>query len=327
MKKASQFLRKDTATADLQHFQILFKAVSTDKEGKVKIKGFASTPDLDRYNDIIKPEAFANAMKTFMKNPRVLLGHDTDKPIGTVVEYDLSDKGLEVTCEILNDTDDCMSKIQNKTLTAFSIGWRCNECVYREEDNKYIREVTSLDLAEISVVAIPANPSTLFTLSKSLKKMFDERKDFENEKKDGEENPEKDVEDVADPEKVKEDEKVEGEKENEEVVVEGEGEKESKIEGEEEQPEKVETAPEKVSDDAPVDNGEPVKAPEKEGDSEKSYAEVKALVEGLVSFAVKKATEQLTAQNAELKKALELLEKKQGDFENAVRGVEVPPSA
>lgn len=62
------------------------------EDGKVKIKGFASTPDLDRYDDIVQPTAFAEAMSTYMKNPVVLLGHDTDKPIGTVTEYNLGTK-------------------------------------------------------------------------------------------------------------------------------------------------------------------------------------------------------------------------------------------
>jgi len=189
MNKNRPLLFKDAETKN-PCFQMKFMEVKA-VDGKLKIKGFASTPDLDRYDDIIQPTAFASAMATYMKNPRVLLGHDTDKPIGSVVEYSITDKGLEVVVEILNDVDGCMAKIENKTLTGFSIGWRCLDCIYKEENNKYIREVTNLDLAEISVVSIPANPSTLFTLAKSLKKMFDdmvasgvEIKKFEAEKKD-----------------------------------------------------------------------------------------------------------------------------------------------
>lgn len=91
MKLSFPVLRKSTNTKDMNHFQVLFKEVKQE-DGKVKIKGFASTPDLDRYDDIVQPTAFAEAMSTYMKNPVVLLGHDTDKPIGTVTEYNLGTK-------------------------------------------------------------------------------------------------------------------------------------------------------------------------------------------------------------------------------------------
>jgi HK97 family phage prohead protease len=168
----------------VQHFQMNFKEVTTTESGSIKIKGFASTPDIDRYDDIIRPEAYANAMATYMKNPVVLLGHDSNKPIGLVTEYNLTINGLEVTCEITNNEENCFEKIQNKTLRGFSIGWICNSCVFRDDGTRTIREVTALDLIEISVVATPANPNTLFTLAKSLKKMFAELKEVEAETTD-----------------------------------------------------------------------------------------------------------------------------------------------
>lgn len=88
MTKKQPLLRKDAPT--MNHFQMDFKEVKVTETGSIKIKGFASTPDIDRYDDIIKPEAFANAMKTYMQNPTVLLGHDTSKPIGLVTEYNLT---------------------------------------------------------------------------------------------------------------------------------------------------------------------------------------------------------------------------------------------
>lgn len=91
MHKQKGYQVKTIDTKNMNHFQMLFKEVKQE-DGKVKIKGFASTPDLDRYDDIVQPTAFAEAMKTYMQNPVVLLGHDNEKPIGTVTEYDLSSK-------------------------------------------------------------------------------------------------------------------------------------------------------------------------------------------------------------------------------------------
>ena len=153
-------------------FQMKFMEVKVSEDGKIKIKGFASTPDIDRYDDIVNPTAFANAMKTYMANPVVLLGHDQSKVLGKVIEYDLSNKGLEVTVELSNDIDNCFHNIQEKNLRGFSIGYITKSATYREENNREIREITELDLIEISVVATPANPSSLFTLTKSIRLLF-----------------------------------------------------------------------------------------------------------------------------------------------------------
>ena len=80
-----------------------FKEVKVLDNGYIRIKGFASTPQIDRYDDIVNPAAFANAMTTYMANPVVLLGHNPDNVLGKVIEYNLSNAGLEVTVELTNN--------------------------------------------------------------------------------------------------------------------------------------------------------------------------------------------------------------------------------
>ena len=158
-----------------QFFQMTFKEVEV-KAGKVKIKGLASTPQVDRYNDIVKPEAFMNAMATYMLNPIVLLQHDSCKPIGKVTAYQITADGLEVEAEISNDVDNCMKLITDKILRGFSIGFMVKKWEYQtnttEETMQEIRVITELDLVEISVVSTPANPGSIFTLSKSIREFF-----------------------------------------------------------------------------------------------------------------------------------------------------------
>lgn len=319
MNIKNKYLTKSTDTKSMNHFQMLFKEVKQE-EGKVKIKGFASTPDLDRYDDIVQPTAFAEAMATYMKNPVVLLGHDSDKPIGTVTEYNLSTSGLEVTVEVVNNIDDCMEKIQNKTLRGFSIGWRCLDCIYKEEGNKYIREVTKLDLAEISVVAVPANPSTLFTLSKSLKKMFDERKEMEAETPT--ETPTETVETPSE----------ETPEESETTTTESTTEdKEAPVEttGAEETPEETpaESTEETPTEDVPADTSEVVKADEEASEEAKAalLEEVKSLVSTMIDEAVEKACGQLLKQNTELNVKYAELEAKHNALEADILKIEVRP--
>jgi HK97 family phage prohead protease len=312
MFKTQNYLKKDASDKKVNSFQMNFKEVKA-VDGKLKIKGFASTPDIDRYDDIIQPEAFSNAMKTYMKNPIVLLGHDSNKPIGTVTEYNIDSKGLEVTCEIVNDTEDCMAKIQNKTLRGFSIGWICNDCIFREEGTKYIREVSSLDLVEISVVATPANPSTLFTLAKSLKKMFD---DMKVEKKDIGITPEPQAP-VETPEVVPPESETPTE-ESKEVDVEVPPETVDTVET----PAPAEVIPEDIT----PDTSEVVKADEDPivTPDEVTDDEVKALMESIVTESLEKATAPLHAQILELKTALDCLQEKHTALESDILKIEVP---
>lgn len=310
-----KYQAKTIDTKSMNHFQMLFKEVKQE-EGKVKIKGFASTPDLDRYDDIVQPTAFAEAMTTYMKNPVVLLGHDSDKPIGTVTEYNLSTSGLEVTVEVVNNIDDCMEKIQNKTLRGFSIGWRCLDCIYKEEGSKYIREVTKLDLAEISVVAVPANPATLFTLSKSLKKMFDERKEMEEEK------PKETVETPSE-ETHAESETTTTESTTEDTEKVGE----NPATGEKTDETPAESKSETTTDDVPADTSEVVKADEETSEEAKAalLEEVKSLVSTMIDEAVQKACGLLMKQNTELNAKYAELEAKHNALEADILKIEVRP--
>lgn len=153
------------------NFQMVFKTVEM-KAGKIKITGFASTPEIDRYDDIVKPSAFQGAMVGYMKNPVVLLQHNAEKPIGQVISYQILSTGLEVTAEISNDIENTFQLIQDKILRGFSIGFIAKSWNMTETNGREIREITDVDLIEISVVSTPANPGSLFTLAKSVREFF-----------------------------------------------------------------------------------------------------------------------------------------------------------
>jgi len=159
-------------------FQAEMKEIEL-KEWSIKIKGFASTPDVDRYNDIVNPKAFKNAIEWYMANPVILLQHNSDKPIWKTIEYKVSWKGLNITVELTNDLDNVFKNIQDWILKWFSIWFIPKKWEYKMEWDKEIREITEVDLIEISVVSTPANPTSLFTLSKSVKSFFEEIKEDE----------------------------------------------------------------------------------------------------------------------------------------------------
>lgn len=192
----------------IQYFQapIDVKSLSKDAEGKlvksadgaITIKGYASTKDLDRYDDIVDPKAFDNTLEVYMKNPIMLLQHEAEKPIGKFTSTVVDSKGLEVIGDIMVDTDECMSMVEKGILTAFSIGYipKKYEIVNAEgtivateagyepgfgwEDVWFgvtTRTIKELDLIEISVVSTPANPHAIFSIEKSVKNFFDSEKE------------------------------------------------------------------------------------------------------------------------------------------------------
>lgn len=156
-----------------------------DAGGVVRIEGFASTPDIDRYRDIVEPKAFASAIEMYMKNPVILYQHDGDRPVGNATSVKVTEKGFWISASIVDE--DTKTKILDGRMRAFSIGYIALESALQHEDGtafnaetdsvwdpKLVRVIKKLDLVEISIVSTPANGNALFTIAKSVKKYFRE---------------------------------------------------------------------------------------------------------------------------------------------------------
>lgn len=293
-------ITKSTAGVE-KSFQMRFLEVKASDDGQsVRIKGFASTPDIDRYDDIVNPAAFASAMTLYMKNPVVLLGHDANKVLGRVIEYNLTDKGLEVTAELTNDIDATFKNIMDKNLRGFSIGFICKGYNVIDKDDRSIREITSLDLVEISVVSTPANASALFTMAKSFRLVLDEMES----------------KGVGLEIKSAEDEgKGDEDKGNGEGNEGGEPPKEQPKTGEE--GEGGENPPPPKEDDSGEGKNTPVKVEEKPEEKPQGMTEeqVKALIDAAVTAAVKPLEDAKTALENEIKSLKEAITKTAGDHE------------
>lgn len=140
-----------------------------DEEGGRYIEGYASYDILDRVGDRIVPEAFQEGIEAYFNhNPIVLFNHDMDKPVGKVVDYRIDSHGLWVKVKIATDTilaDEIWSLIKQGILNAFSVATTHN--IVGEIDNEGRNEINRWDLAEISVVTVPANEEAIFAISKA----------------------------------------------------------------------------------------------------------------------------------------------------------------
>jgi len=147
------------------------------------ISGYASTRDVDSTNDIVEPTAFANSLPKYLDHPILLFGHDWySMPIGKVTRAKIDKKGLWIDAAIADTTQgrDIKTLVDFGILKSFSIGFWPTDIKSPEKDGDP-RVIEGLDLAEISVVNVPANRQALFEAAKgcepatlALKSLFND---------------------------------------------------------------------------------------------------------------------------------------------------------
>lgn len=143
------------------------KAVE-DEEGDLIIEGYANTVSKDRMGDVIPTSAWEEegALANYKKNPVILHQHNHSKAIGRMVDYEVDSKGLRIKAKISKGAGDVYQLIKDEVLSTFSVGFGIKDAKYiPQEDTFYI---TQLELYEVSVVAVPCNQDSTFSISKSL---------------------------------------------------------------------------------------------------------------------------------------------------------------
>jgi HK97 family phage prohead protease/HK97 family phage major capsid protein len=149
-------------------------STTDDNVEMLTIKGYASTNDVDRHGDIVPASVWEKGMQNYLKNPVVLAYHNHSAPIGRMTEHTIDENGLLVKARISSAAGDVYNLVKDGVLTAFSIGFRIIDAEYNSALELFV--VKELELHEISVVSVPANQNTLFSLSKA----FDTAEEFKS---------------------------------------------------------------------------------------------------------------------------------------------------
>lgn len=157
----SSFTKSELPTAD-------------EKIDSVTIEGYASTNDVDRHGDIVPAAVWEKGIENYLKNPVILAYHDHAEPVGRMTNHRVDEKGLFVQARISAAAEDVFNLVKDGVLTAFSIGFRIVDAEYNSALELFV--VKELELHEISVVSVPANQNTLFSLSKA----FDTAEEFKS---------------------------------------------------------------------------------------------------------------------------------------------------
>ena len=141
----------------------------------LKIAGYANTTAKDRSGDVVTAEAWAKGVENFRRNPVMLYQHKHDTPIGRIDKIQVDKKGIFVegsVSEAAEKLHGVQTLIKDGALKSFSVGFRVKDGKYNREDDSMT--ITDVELLEISVVSVPCNQDSLF----SIRKSFDSEQDY-----------------------------------------------------------------------------------------------------------------------------------------------------
>lgn len=148
------------------------KRIEIDLKGLTEegeFEGFASTfGNTDEYGDVIREGAF----KASIKNPKrikMLWSHDMSNPIGVWQSFEENSKGLVARGQLalgVQRGKEAHELMRLGAVDALSIGFRVPKNGSQFENETRI--LTKIDLLEVSVVSIPANPKARIQAVKEL---------------------------------------------------------------------------------------------------------------------------------------------------------------
>lgn len=158
-----------------------FETKAVKKGSKsLKIAGYANTITKDRAGDIVTAEAWAKGVDNYRRNPVLLYQHKHDAPIGRVDKITVDKKGIFVEAavsEAAEKNQGIQTLIKDGALKSFSVGFKVKDGKYNREDDTMM--ITDVELMEISVVSVPCNQDSLF----SIRKSFESDTDYDEFKK------------------------------------------------------------------------------------------------------------------------------------------------
>jgi HK97 family phage prohead protease len=153
--------------------KVRFKALGDpSKDGEVLIEGYANKFEVDSYGERLDPKSVR--LDRFRQNPILLFNHNTDYPIGRVLEVETRDDGLWVKAA-LSAADDprvnyIRALVQDGTLCCFSVRLDIEsfDDVMPDPDLPGKKLIKNWELQELSIVSIPAQAASTFSIAKSL---------------------------------------------------------------------------------------------------------------------------------------------------------------
>jgi HK97 family phage prohead protease len=132
---------------------LVTRQIETDSGGEI-YEGVATTAVKDRLNEIVNPKGCIN-LQDYLANPVLLWQHDPNRPIGKVINVEVSDDAIKVQFVFASTqfAQEIKQLVDEGIVRGLSIGF----IPRRVEGNIYV----DWEWIETSVVTLPANPRAL----------------------------------------------------------------------------------------------------------------------------------------------------------------------
>lgn len=127
-----------------------------------------SSTFIDRVGDVVVPDGID--VTNYKKSPIILFQHDRTQVIGKAIDITKKSDGLYVTAEIHAGAcdDEVFYAIKNGLYTSFSIGFRTRKAEWKTIGDTEVFFITQSELLETSIVSIPCNTDSTFSVVKSF---------------------------------------------------------------------------------------------------------------------------------------------------------------
>lgn len=156
----------------------------------------AAFSNLDRVGDIIAPGSFKDTIPEFLATGVIAWQHDWTTPIGKAIEAYEDESGLFIRAKISDTTQgrDALTLLRDGVIKKLSIGYRIKDAEFFDSLDELaayarannirlklddlegvaggVRLIKAVELYEISLVTMPANPEASVTAVKELDELI-----------------------------------------------------------------------------------------------------------------------------------------------------------
>jgi hypothetical protein len=138
--------------------------IAPQADGSVRIHGVASSEAKDRHGEVVLASAIRDALPDFFRHGTGALRemHSAQRAAGTVDEVEVGDDNVTRIIATVVDSE-AIKKVLAKVYKAYSVGGRV---LARDPDDRTI--ITGIELTEVSLVDVPANPTSTLELFKAI---------------------------------------------------------------------------------------------------------------------------------------------------------------
>ena len=127
----------------------------------MRFAGYAAIFDRpDRGGDVVRAGAFARSLKRGARAVPLLWQHDAGRPVGRIEYLKEDRRGLRVIARLSGGRAgrEAAALLKEGALAGLSFGFRVRNARGDDSARPGLRELTDLDLVEISLVTLPMQP-------------------------------------------------------------------------------------------------------------------------------------------------------------------------